>query len=83
MPAGSAGALSGRVHLVEMLGSESLAHVEVAAPASEGGHDGRLSGRFPGRLGVSAGDAVGVAVDPARIELFDVDTGTAQRRVWR
>ena len=83
VPAGSAGALSGRVHLVEMLGSESLAHVEVAAPASEGGHDGRLSGRFPGRLGVSAGDAVGVAVDPARIELFDVDTGKALRRVWR
>ena len=42
-----------------------------------------LSGRFPGRLGVSAGDAVGVAVDPARIELFDVDTGKALRRVWR
>jgi multiple sugar transport system ATP-binding protein len=83
VPAGSVGALPGRVHLVEMLGSESLAHVEVAAPASEGGRDGRLSGRFPGRLGCSAGDAVSVAIDPARIELFDAETGTALRRVWR
>jgi multiple sugar transport system ATP-binding protein len=82
VPAGSAGALPGRIHLVEMLGSESLAHVEVEAPAYEGGHDGRLSGRFPGRLGVAAGDAVGVEIDPARIELFDLETGKALRRVW-
>ncbi len=82
-PAGSVGALPGRIHLVEMLGSESLAHVEVGVPAYEGGRDGQLSGRFPGRLGVSAGDAVGVEIDPTRIELFDPETGKALRRVWR
>jgi multiple sugar transport system ATP-binding protein len=99
VPDGSPGALAGRIHLVEMLGSESLVHVEVAARAPGEGDGGgllaagdavgeaprsaRIAGRFPGRVGHATGDAVGVSVDPARLELFDRATGRALRRAGR
>jgi multiple sugar transport system ATP-binding protein len=71
--AGSDGALDGVVHLTEMLGSEALVHVEI-----DGGE--RVTGRFDGRIAALAGDRVGIAVDPARLDFFDANGGRALDR---
>jgi multiple sugar transport system ATP-binding protein len=93
-PPGERDGLRGRVYLTEMLGSESLVHVELEAAAPTGADGGgqlpawdatgdgraRLSGRFPGGLGAAAGDGVSVSLDPERLEFFDRDTGDALDR---
>ncbi|HEX2161207.1 MAG TPA: TOBE domain-containing protein [Thermoleophilaceae bacterium] len=94
-PPGEEG-LAARVYLSELLGSESLVHVETDARAPHGDDGGgslppwdaagdgvgRLSGRFAGDTrGRAPGDAVTLALDPARFELFDLDSGAALARV--
>jgi multiple sugar transport system ATP-binding protein len=90
-PAGGDAGLPGRVHLVELLGSESLVHVDVEASAPKGDDGGgalptwdaasdgrgRLSGRFSTLQQAAPGDNVTLALDPARLEFFDRDSGDA------
>jgi multiple sugar transport system ATP-binding protein len=91
---GAGSGLPGKVDLVERLGSESLVHVEVEAAAPHGADGGgtlpawdaagdgrgRLSGRFPGAHSAAQGDGVALALDAARLELFDRDSGDALER---
>jgi len=58
------GQWQGRVELVEALGAETLIYVSTAQGA-------QIVVRQNERSALNAGDAVGLAVDPARIHLFD------------
>jgi multiple sugar transport system ATP-binding protein len=93
-PAGESTGLPGQVRLVELLGSESLVHVDVeaAAPTGDDGGGalpawdaagdgtGSLSGRFAIVHRVAAGDNVTLVMDPARLEFFDFESGDALAR---
>ena len=81
-PAGAAGGLAGVVYLAELLGTESLVHVEVEAPGAEqlDGSGARLTGRFAGAAVTAPGEAVSVAIDPRRLEFFDLESGAALPR---
>jgi multiple sugar transport system ATP-binding protein len=64
--------LEGRVEVVEPLGSETLITVAV------GEH--RLVARFPPRTGISSGELVELAFDPAHVHLFDPESGASVLR---
>jgi ABC-type sugar transport system ATPase subunit len=70
-PPGAAGDLAGVVYLAELLGSEALVHVELDALRA------RVTGRFAGRASVAPGDRLSIAIDPARLDFFDPETGAA------
>lgn len=92
--AGEASGLPGQVQLVELLGSESLVHVDVEAAAPKGDDgggalpawdaagdgSGSLSGRFTTVQRAAAGDNVTLVVDPGRLEFFDRESGDALTR---
>jgi len=59
--------LHGTVRLVENLGGEEVAHVEVGG--------GRVALRGPRPLGLTVGDAVSLTCDPDRIHLFSATSG--------
>jgi multiple sugar transport system ATP-binding protein len=63
----SARAFDGRVTLVEPLGSETIAHIGI-----DGAADAMVV-KLPGEVVVAAGQAIRIAVDPARCHLFDRD----------
>jgi multiple sugar transport system ATP-binding protein len=77
---GGGGGLPGRVRLAELLGGESLIHVEVEARAP-GGAAATLTGRFPGTAVAGPGEPVAVAIDPERLDFFDAESGDALARV--
>ena len=79
-PAGAASRLSGVAHLAELLGTESLNHVGVEAPGLDGA-GARITGRFAGSAATVPGEAVAVAIVPARLDFFDSVTGDALPRV--
>jgi multiple sugar transport system ATP-binding protein len=90
--AAAPGGLSGTVYLAEMLGSEVLVHLEVAAARpSEAvagavqtgvatGTGARIVGRFDRSVEAAAGDRVRVVLDPARLDFFDPESGAALAR---
>jgi multiple sugar transport system ATP-binding protein len=67
--------LHGRVGAVENLGSEELARCVLGAT---GGSEVTVRGPRP--LGITPGQEVGLAVDPARVHLFDPDSGRRLER---
>jgi multiple sugar transport system ATP-binding protein len=79
------------VDLVESLGVELMVHVTVSDPAPPGpdgasdawgqvvARRGRAVARLTTRSRVSAGDVVKLAVDTARLHLFDAETGASLR----
>ncbi|MGV9433997.1 ABC transporter ATP-binding protein [Nocardia sp. NPDC003648] len=69
----TAGAVRGRVRMVENLGSEELVHLDAGTTS--------LCVRAPRPAGVHVGEDIAVRVDPADIHLFDPDTGL--RLTWR
>jgi multiple sugar transport system ATP-binding protein len=75
--AGANGGLPGVVYLAELLGSETLVHVELEGLAT------RITGRFGGRSGAQPGDRVSVEVDPGQLDFFDPETGLALERGQR
>jgi multiple sugar transport system ATP-binding protein len=89
---GADGGLGGTVQLAEMLGSEVLVHVDVAAqrptsavagpPPVGVEHNGgaRMTGRFDRDVSAQAGDPVAVLIDPAQLDFFDPETGDALPR---
>lgn len=64
--------LEGRVEVVEPLGSETLITVAI------GEH--LLVARFPPRTGISSGELVDLAFDPAHVHLFDPGSGSSLLR---
>lgn len=83
--------ITGRVELVESLGSELVVHAAIAAKAAETGDpdaveevalDGAQSictGRFNPRSRVARGDNIHLSVDADRLRFFDLETGLAIR----
>ncbi|WP_446499875.1 TOBE domain-containing protein [Nocardia uniformis] len=73
-------AIRGQVTMVENLGSEELVHVQIgdAAPTAA---NRTVVARAPRPAGVRVGDAIGFAVDPTDIHLFDPATGL--RLTWQ
>jgi multiple sugar transport system ATP-binding protein len=76
-PAG-APALEGPVALIESLGSDLLAHVEIDAPAAlrselngSPPEHSRVTARLEPGLGAQVGDRIRLAVDPERLHFFD------------
>jgi multiple sugar transport system ATP-binding protein len=84
--------VTGRVLLVESLGAESLAHVEVSAtpldrpelvdmPATHtpllGDATATVLARLPHDTRVRPGDLISLAVDTSRLHFFDLETGLA------
>jgi multiple sugar transport system ATP-binding protein len=65
-------ALRARVEVVEPLGSETLVTVAIS--------DQRLIARFPPRTGISPGENVDLAFDPAHVHLFDPGSGASVLR---
>jgi multiple sugar transport system ATP-binding protein len=65
-------ALRAQVEVVEPLGSETLVTVAI------GEH--RLIARFPPRTGISPGENVDLAFDPAHVHLFDPGSGASVLR---
>lgn len=65
------GHLQGEVEVVERLGSDSFVYVQVPGA-------GRLLSRCHGNTGLQSGEAVGLALDPAHLHLFD-KSGAALR----
>jgi multiple sugar transport system ATP-binding protein len=86
-PAGRA--LELEVVLVEALGSDLLVHLRTDAPRvtisdafdgeDEAGLEARFTARLPPGLRVAVGDRLRLAVDVARLHVFDPDTGLALR----
>ena len=68
---GSAGTLAGVVYVEELMGSDLLVTLDV------GGH--LLKVRTPADVSAGPGTALCIRADPARIHLFDGDTGEALR----
>jgi multiple sugar transport system ATP-binding protein len=64
------GEFMGRVDLVEALGAETLVHVSTVRGTS-------ITARQSARTSLSPGDPVGLAVDPARVHVFDAQGRTA------
>ena len=93
------GQLRGSVLVVESLGSELLAHIEISAEqvlseeviegstveedehelllAREGERTTTVIGRFDPETRVRPGEAIDLAVNPARLHLFDLESGLA------
>ena len=78
------------VDLVESLGAELIVHVTVADPAAPvdatsdawrqvAAGRGRAVARLTTRSRLSPGDVVKLAVDTARLHLFDAETGASLR----
>jgi multiple sugar transport system ATP-binding protein len=61
--------LQARVEVVEPLGSETLLTVAI--------DEHRLIARFPPRTGISPGENVDLAFDPAHVHLFDPGSGSS------
>ncbi|HEV7370837.1 sn-glycerol-3-phosphate ABC transporter ATP-binding protein UgpC [Arenibaculum sp.] len=61
--------LSGRVQVVEPLGSDTLVHFGLG--------DGMLTARLPPEFRPAVGETIRIGVDPARIHLFDPATEKA------
>jgi multiple sugar transport system ATP-binding protein len=95
---GEAAQLQGSVLVVESLGSELLAHVEIRAEqvlsdaVLEGStveqdehatllaveeHTTTVIGRFDPEARVGVGEPIGLAVNPAKLHLFDLESGLA------
>ncbi|MEV0464815.1 ABC transporter ATP-binding protein [Nocardia tengchongensis] len=74
------GAIRGQVTMVENLGSEELIHVQVGDTVP-GEANRPVVARAPRPAGVRVGEAIGFAVDPADIHLFDPATGL--RLTWQ
>jgi multiple sugar transport system ATP-binding protein len=66
--AGARGALPARIEHVESLGHETLAYLRL-----EGDDAAPLVARLAGMPSLTAGQQVGVVVDPAQVRLFDAD----------
>ena len=71
-------ALEGQIALVESLGSDLLAHVEVDAPAALRSElngappeRARVTARLEPKVAARVGDRIRLAVDPDRLHLFD------------
>jgi multiple sugar transport system ATP-binding protein len=64
--------LRARVEVVEPLGSETLLTVAI--------DEHRLIARFPPRTGISSGEHVDLAFDPAHVHLFDPGSGSSVLR---
>jgi len=81
--------ITGRVELVESLGSELVVHTAIKAEAAEtgdpdaveevalGGSEAICTARFSPRSRVSRGDDITITVDSARLRFFDKQTGQA------
>jgi multiple sugar transport system ATP-binding protein len=77
------------VVLVEALGSDLLVHLRTDAPRvtvsdafdgeEDAGLESRLTARLPPDLRVQVGDRLRLAVDMARLHVFDPETGLALR----
>ena len=65
-------ALRAQVEVVEPLGSETLVTVAIG--------EQRLIARFPPRTGISPGENVDLAFDPAHVHLFDPGSGASVLR---
>ena len=65
---GEAPAFRVSVELTEMLGADTILHGRL-------GDGALLQARLPGSVRARAGDSLPLAVDPARLHLFDRDTG--------
>jgi len=74
VPANADGALRAVVEHVECLGHESLVHARVDGAA--GGAPVRVVARVDGMPTVGPGDAVGLRLDRARVQLFAEDGRT-------
>ena len=61
--------LSGRVEVVEPLGSDTLVHFSLG--------DAVLTARMPPNVRPSVGEMLKTSVDPARVYLFDAETERA------
>jgi multiple sugar transport system ATP-binding protein len=68
-PVGDRPTLAARVDYAESLGHETLAHVPV--PGDAGGDDVPLVARLPGLAALTPGAEIRLAVDVARLHLFD------------
>ena len=64
--------LRAQVEVVEPLGSETLVTVAIG--------EQQLIARFPPRTGISPGENVGLAFDPAHVHLFDPGSGASVLR---
>jgi multiple sugar transport system ATP-binding protein len=73
VPADSPGAVSGRVWLVELLGSEKLVDVEIGAKQ-------RFTAQVRADTRVAIDDAVGLRLDLAKIQLFEPQGGAVLPR---
>jgi multiple sugar transport system ATP-binding protein len=77
------------VVLAEALGSDLLVHLRTDAPRvtvsdafdgeDAGGLESRITARLPPDVRVATGDRLRVSVDPARLHVFDPETGLALR----
>jgi len=67
LTAADAGLLTGRVVLVEPLGSETLLHVDLAGT--------EIIASGPGRNAPSPGDTIGLTIAPNALKLFDATSG--------
>jgi multiple sugar transport system ATP-binding protein len=96
---GAAAQLRGSVRVVESLGSELLAHVEISAEqvltdeviegstveqdehetllAKEGERTTTVIGRFDPETRVGVGETIELAVNPAKLHVFDLESGLA------
>jgi multiple sugar transport system ATP-binding protein len=69
VPAGEGHALSGRVQVVEPLGSDTLIHFALGSST--------LTARVAPEMRPSPGENLSIGVDPSRIHLFDAATERA------
>src|SRR3989337_792522 len=69
VPAGEGHALSGRVQVVEPLGSDTLIHFALGQST--------LTARVAPEMRPSPGESLSIGVDPSRIHLFDAATERA------
>ena len=69
VPAGEGHALSGRVQVVEPLGSDTLIHFALGSS--------NLTARVAPEMRPSPGETLSIGVDPSRVHLFDAATERA------
>jgi multiple sugar transport system ATP-binding protein len=73
---GADNSIVGVVDVVEHLGNEQLIYVQsAAAHAVEGTEVKSLTARVEPGVSVRPGDSVTIALDPARVHLFDAESG--------
>ncbi len=73
---GAADSIIGVVDVVEHLGNEQLIYLQSsAATAPEGSEVKSLTARVGPEVGVHSGETVTMALDPARVHLFDAESG--------